>query len=179
MGFLKAGSFWITWHPPVEGWVKLNSDGAYRSSMEMASAGGMLRNDQGNWVWGYMVKIGKMKSFMAELWGLREDLRLCEDKGIDKLMVELDSNSVVNLMTGNVEGDEDVPTLVGDCRILATWFGCIMFSHVYREGNMCADALASLAQEGDWGTMFLNEPPDELVNLLAADAAGAVIRRIR
>src|ERR1044072_7760845 len=33
----------IRWLPPADGWVKLNSDGAFSSAMNVASCGGIVR----------------------------------------------------------------------------------------------------------------------------------------
>lgn len=58
---------WISWSPPGEGWVKLNTDGAYKSRTSLASAGGLIRDHKGHWLVGFTVKIGKTDSFSAEL----------------------------------------------------------------------------------------------------------------
>lgn len=62
---------WISWSLPEEGWVKLNTDGAYKSRYKLASAGGLIRDHNGCWITGFKMKIGTVDSFLAELWGLR------------------------------------------------------------------------------------------------------------
>ena len=40
----------IGWSPPKDGWVKLNTDGAFRASDGMAMASGLVRDGCSNWV---------------------------------------------------------------------------------------------------------------------------------
>lgn len=55
--------------PPTD-WVKLNSDGAYKSSVGLAGAGGLVRDSTGAWVAGFTYMIGTCSSTRAELWGV-------------------------------------------------------------------------------------------------------------
>lgn len=111
--------------------------------------------------------------------GLREGLQLSHERGINRLIVELDSKAIADMMLGDSDGGEGRPTLMSDCRYLASKFAGIRFMHVFREGNKCADTLVNLAQGSDWGMSILVDTPDVLANLLLADAGGASFRRIR
>ena len=67
----------IRWERPNSGWVKLNTDGAASGSTNTTGCGGLIRNDQGNWLVGFSRNIGLANSFMAETWALRDGLMLC------------------------------------------------------------------------------------------------------
>jgi len=54
--------------------VKLNTDGSVRGNPGMAAAGGLLRDEQGRWLSGFMVNIGQSTNTVAELWGLLSGL---------------------------------------------------------------------------------------------------------
>lgn len=60
----------IGWVPPNEGWLKLNTDGASHGNPGLATAGGALRDVDGNWCGGFAVNIGLCSAPMAELWGV-------------------------------------------------------------------------------------------------------------
>lgn len=77
---LVGSTQWVNWVPPKEGWVKLNTDGAMKRASGMASDGGLVRDNRGSWVFGFTMKIGVLDNFSAELWGLREGLRLVKDR---------------------------------------------------------------------------------------------------
>ena len=56
----------ISWERPDRGWVKLNIDGVASRPTNRAGCGGLIRNDQGNWLMGFSRNIGQANSFMAE-----------------------------------------------------------------------------------------------------------------
>lgn len=109
-----ASSSWVCWSRLKEGWYKLNSDSAFNRSNNKASAGGMLWDNDGNWVWGFSTNIGKANSFTVELWGLREGLHICREKGLDGVLVELDSKGVVDMINGIPGNEERLATLIMD-----------------------------------------------------------------
>jgi len=48
----------IGWVSPNMGWYKLNTDCAFRGNPDLACAGGVLRNSDGEWCGGFTVNIG-------------------------------------------------------------------------------------------------------------------------
>ena len=60
----------ISWTRPQEGWFKLNTDGASRGNLGLATAGGVLRNNDGEWCSGFALNIGICSAPLAELWGV-------------------------------------------------------------------------------------------------------------
>ncbi|XP_019167697.1 PREDICTED: uncharacterized protein LOC109163410 [Ipomoea nil] len=169
---------WVCWQPPETGWIKFNTDGAFKRNTGLASAGGLARDHKGEWLFGFMTNIGVSNSFAAELWGLREGLRLAYDRGLSKVIFELDSEPVVAVMCGDKIAEECSSSILKDCKILATSMIQVIFRHTLREGNKCADHLVNLGQNGDWGTTWLDIPPLSLNPLLAADAFGASAARV-
>lgn len=59
----------ISWTKPEEGWVTVNTDGASRGNPGLATAGGALRNETGEWLGGFALNIGYCSAPLAELWG--------------------------------------------------------------------------------------------------------------
>lgn len=57
----------IAWVAPSEGWVKLNTDGALHGNPGMATAGGVLRDGEGNWCSGFSLNIRFCSAPLAEL----------------------------------------------------------------------------------------------------------------
>ena len=53
-------------HLPRLGFHMLNSDGALRRQTGRAAAGGVIRDDNGNWVCGVAVNLGHCSVVMAE-----------------------------------------------------------------------------------------------------------------
>lgn len=57
----------IRWNKPLEGWYKLNTDGVSFENPGKDGGGGIIRDNQGNWVKGYSRAIGFTTSITAEL----------------------------------------------------------------------------------------------------------------
>ena len=132
----------VRWERPEQGKLKLNTDGSAQGNVGLAGGGGVLRDDQGNWVLGYSRKIGRTTSFLAELWALRDGLHLCLSKNHLDVEVELDAKIIVDALNATQQSDQPVSPLMDDFRLLATRFNHIQFKHCYREANKCADGLA-------------------------------------
>ena len=67
----------IRWEKPDLGWVKLNTEGSTFDLLNAMGCGGLIRDDQGNWLGGFLRHIGHTNSFIAEVWALRDGLQLC------------------------------------------------------------------------------------------------------
>ncbi|XP_019160459.1 PREDICTED: uncharacterized protein LOC109157030 [Ipomoea nil] len=89
------------------------------------------------------------EGFFAELWGLRKGLRLAKARGVNRVIFELDSESVVAVMRDTDEDMTNASILINDCKFLAKHFDDIIFQHTLREGNKCADHLANIGQTTD------------------------------
>lgn len=174
-----ASALWVGWAAPRSGWRKLNTDGSFKSTSGLASAGGLIRDDRGASEWGFTMKVGRANTFKKELWGLREGLRLCWEREVDKVIVEMDSKGVVDVMADPASREEGWGSLLEDCMFLASKLTNVKFNHVLREGNRCADLLTNLGHTSNRGTTVWDDPPDELMGLLLADAGGATTRRVK
>ncbi|XP_019168955.1 PREDICTED: uncharacterized protein LOC109164864 [Ipomoea nil] len=177
-GIMLGRQLWISWKAPSEGWCKLNTDGARKAATGLASAGGVLRDHEGAWLTGFTSKIGITSSFIAELWGLREGLKMARSWGVHWLTLEVDSEAVLNAVLGDNESRPEANTIIGDCKAFMRMFERCLITHTLREGNRCADALANLGQNSSWGTTILALPPEEIQSILSSDAHGVAIRRI-
>lgn len=67
---------YLNWEKPPQGWIKLNVDGASQHNPGEASAGGILRDEQGSWLAGFSANIGKASNVAAELWVILLGLKL-------------------------------------------------------------------------------------------------------
>ncbi|GLT82851.1 hypothetical protein SLE2022_011850 [Rubroshorea leprosula] len=66
---------WVIWTPPP-------LDGSHDHSSGKAAVGGLLRNHHGHWHHGFATNVGITTSFLAELWGCREGLKLAISLGV-------------------------------------------------------------------------------------------------
>ncbi|GMJ08920.1 hypothetical protein like AT5G42905 [Hibiscus trionum] len=70
-GQVRAGSFACAtvarWQCPPRGWLKVNVDGARTTASGLAFCGGLGRDEDGQWRFGFSKKIGVCSAFEAEV----------------------------------------------------------------------------------------------------------------
>jgi hypothetical protein len=69
-------TFYIGRKRPHEEWVKLNFDGFYKESVDLAGCGGLIRDSNGQGLTSYGRKIGTCDSFHVEIWGMYEGIKI-------------------------------------------------------------------------------------------------------
>ncbi|KAK9142927.1 hypothetical protein Syun_012327 [Stephania yunnanensis] len=99
---------------------------------------------------GYAGSIGFASNSMAELWGIREGLKVAAALDIAMLIVELDSLVAVTLLQQKTEDVHPLATLIEDYH------------------------LANLAEERDIQFVSFDEPPISISSLLLGDVMGAM-----
>ena len=82
----------VRWERPPSGWKKLNTDGLCIGNSRRSGCGGAVRDEHGEWIAGLSRYIGTTSSFVAEMWGMRDELVLCKNLNIQCLVVELDAS---------------------------------------------------------------------------------------
>ena len=126
-----------------------------------------------------MRHIGFASSIIAEFWVLKDGLLLVSQLGISKLLVELDAQTIVNLLHSSKPYNNSFSSLLNDCRFLLRQFQQVRISHVFREANRCADYLAKGGCTLDGDFVVLDAPvSEELYFILDYDASGLCFLRL-
>ena len=73
------------WFRPPSGYSKLNVEGSVREGKSMY--GGILRNDQGQWVWGFTGFCGHASPLQAELVAIKEGLSAIHHHGLFRVIL--------------------------------------------------------------------------------------------
>ena len=167
----------VRWLPPSLDWVKVNFDGSSMGNPGLARGGGLIRNQEGEWVKGYVRVIGCATSVAAELWALRDGIRLCISLKLLVVVFELDAKLVVDLLKKDMEKSNGIDVLVADCIEGLKEISMVRIQHCYRETNKCTDALArrGALMDQDFTIFFI--PPPDVVILLNLDLAGTLFDR--
>ncbi|XP_057803279.1 uncharacterized protein LOC131018582 [Salvia miltiorrhiza] len=140
----------VSWWPPVEDWIKVNTDGAASGAPGDIAAGGVYRDKFCVVRGSFHLKGGKGYAFEAELLAVITAVAIAHSRGWHKLWLEADSLYVVKLL-------EDRSLAVPWC-FYAAWKATLArlnditfrVSHIFREGNVVADAMANLTQAEGW-----------------------------
>ncbi|CAA0830741.1 Polynucleotidyl transferase- ribonuclease H-like superfamily protein [Striga hermonthica] len=123
------------------------------------SAGGLLWDENGNWLGGFTVNIDYCSSMAAKLWGLFRGLSLAWDLGYRQVEAEVDNASVMSFAEslGDVSGVHS--GLMRRIKDLMCRSWQVKVKHVYREANFPADFMASFTAEGPMGYHSFSVPP--------------------
>ncbi|KAL5777486.1 hypothetical protein ACOSP7_010412 [Xanthoceras sorbifolium] len=166
-----------SWVPPLEGWVKLNTDGSYKSGNSAIAAGGIFRDFKKNWLGGYALNKGTGCILEAELWGICKGLKFGLQAGYSKTIVETDSLDIVNLLSKDTNHNHPSFSLIQNCKIYLAADWCCSVTHVYRERNFVADRLAKLGHSLELGDSYFEDSPSQILQLVDDDMQGLVHAR--
>lgn len=147
----------VIWSPPILQWIKCNTDGASIGTTGQAACAGIFRNRNGESLGCFAVSLGIANAFYAELMGIIFAVECAIEKRYTHLWIESDSKlAILAVKSPNI-----VPWQIKNrwlnCLQLITGINCII-THIYREGNYCADKLASIGLTVD-GFAWWSSPP--------------------
>ena len=128
----------VIWKPPTINWVKANTDGSVVNST--SSCGGLFRDFRGSFLGAFASNLREVSVFEAEIMGLMMAMEIAAHKNWHRLWLESDSSSAVKMFKNH--------SLI-PIRVRNRWHNCMQFglfvicSHIYWEGNGCADTMAA------------------------------------
>lgn len=89
----------VKWHKPIDGWVKVNMDVAYDGTTCSGSGGVVIRDHEGTVLAGAARWFDHVPNVLtAEAMAAKEGLELAMENGYDRVILEVDCNSLVTLL---------------------------------------------------------------------------------
>ncbi|GKV09776.1 hypothetical protein SLEP1_g21225 [Rubroshorea leprosula] len=164
--------FQVGWDPPPSGFVKLNVDGSARGSPGPSTAGGCCRDASGNWLFGFNQQLGDGHAIRAELFALWKGMELAWNMGFRHIIVETDSLLAVQKLQSSSTTITSLTYWVQRCKSLMERNWTCVIRHVFREQNVCADAMASQFYHLRGSFLYFEQPPDVVRSLLQEDNLG-------
>ncbi|XP_073139140.1 uncharacterized protein [Henckelia pumila] len=168
----------VRWLRPPPGFFKLNVDGSSRGNPGESSVGGVVRDSSGRTLGFFSEFIGTGSNVRAELWAIWRGVLFCSDHSLFPLWIETDSQIAIQILRSR-RCRWDLDHIVSRTCILVS-NRLVHFSHVYREGNSVADALARHAHDH---RQFLDEfgapLPTHIAPLARSDSSGLPYLRAR
>ncbi|KAJ0089466.1 hypothetical protein Patl1_13454 [Pistacia atlantica] len=152
--------------------VKLNTDGVSSSIKDRDGGGGLLRTNEGQWIYGYTRNIGRCSALIAEAWAILDRLELAWKLGFKRIELESDSLTLVNSLSFHESQDSLEKQVIKRIKRWLREDWEIHIHHVYLEGNKCADFLANLSFSFDPELYVLESAPFGIDRLLRNDASG-------
>ncbi|XP_058185614.1 uncharacterized protein LOC131302837 [Rhododendron vialii] len=188
----------ITWHLPLAGEIKLNTDGSFYNPKK-SGFGGVFRDSSGSWILGFYGKAESSSSLEAEIWALYRGLQIILDKGMSNVKIESDSSVAVQYLQQGTPPDNATSGagVVGEqikARV-AMWIKAKFnikvytvedfkearrvaagtnssFSHIFRQANQTVDCLAHLGSQQEDDLIVTRNVPFAAREFVMADALG-------
>jgi len=140
-------------HPPlkagINGAYSINVDGASRGNPGRAGAGAVIKDPDGTIIRKLKKRLGVTTNNVAEYEALIMGLDAALGMGISNVSVHADSELMVKQINGTYKVKSPaLAPLYEKAKGLVGRFSKFRISHVYREQNATADALANEALDG-------------------------------
>ncbi|KAL0015374.1 hypothetical protein SO802_002443 [Lithocarpus litseifolius] len=136
------------WHPPQTDTYKINYDGAVFTKSNEAGIGVVVRNEKGEVMASLAEKIGMPVGGVEviEAMAARKAILLAVELGFHQCIIEGDSEIVFKALTEGVSNHSSFGHIIKDCKSIMASLRSCSFSHVRRQGNGVAHALAKRAK---------------------------------
>ncbi|XVF17428.1 hypothetical protein REPUB_Repub10bG0121500 [Reevesia pubescens] len=168
----------ISWKKPSAGVIKVNVDGSVKSHNLSATAGGVIRNEKGDWLTGFTYVVGIANVLTAEIWAIYQGLKLCGERGFKKVQLESDSLMAIKKISSTPVPYDVNGQLI---RAIQDYFqrnwSCNI-CHIHRESNKSADWMATKSLVTSTGLHTFENPPNGIFPFLLADFLGVEIPRV-
>lgn len=145
-----AGQVQERWQRPWLGAVKVNVDGSWKMGSSKGGYGIIVMGDTGCFVAAAMgVSLGCSSPTVAEAMALRRGMQLGLHLGLTSVVMESDSQSIINILNGQIEVSQDVRVVLNDVRALGRNFHSCILSFSRHSTNNVAHILACKGLVGE------------------------------
>nr|POF04761.1 putative ribonuclease h protein [Quercus suber] len=151
----------IRWCPPPIGLLKVNFDGALFAEENIAGLGIIIRNESGLVMAALTQQIPLPASVkMVEVLVARRALWFAKELGFHSLIVKGDLEIIINSINGDNMAHSEFGHILQDIKFLYSFFNCISFQHIRRQGNGLAHKLARRAIPNPFEVWMEFNPPN-------------------
>ena len=167
----------VNWHPPPLGWIKINSDGAWRHESGRGGYGAVFRDYKSHVIGAFASNLDIPSSVAAEVMAVIKAIELAWVRDWKHIWLEVDSSQILDFLKS--------PSLV-PWQLRVQWNNCLFrisqmqfrTSHIFREGNHVADALANYGTSSI-GFVWWNAAPTLIASHCNEDLLGLPKFRFR
>ena len=118
------------------------------------------------------MNIGECPVVMAELWGLYQGLILAWDVGIKRLLVEVDSLCISQMIAKQEVVPNVFYALVAAMRELLSRNWQVSLTHIFRKANLATYFMANMTHSTPPGLHLFTSPPVGIYSIILQDIFG-------
>jgi ribonuclease HI len=130
----------VLWKTPLFDWIKVNTDGSVTSLPPAAAYGGIFRDNLASFKGGFAKKLNVVSVLHAELTAIILAIEIAHRQGWNNVWIESDSQAALCVFANHEVVPWDLRNRWKNCLLLGI---NLVSSHIFREGNSCADKLAN------------------------------------
>ena len=145
--------------------MKVNTDGALTKNPAQSACKGIFRDSEGTYLGGFAQNLNTNSSFNVELLADITAIEVACSKGWLNLWLETDSQLVMLAFRNKSIVAWELRNKWCNCIELITNMNFVV-SHIYREGNSCADDLTNLGLAQSAFVWRPSPPPSILVDFV-------------
>ncbi|CAK9159868.1 unnamed protein product [Ilex paraguariensis] len=136
------------WHPPPNGWVKLNCDGSYEEKRRKGAYGVVIRDHSGVFLKGEGRTMTATSALTTQAIAVRKACGLVLKEEYNAAVIELDSMLLINSINNGTEFmQKEIEQIVRDTGQYASKIPLGRFKKIKRSANMVAHTAATKARE--------------------------------
>lgn len=162
----------VRWSGPDNGALVLNVDGSVRSSTSQAGGGAVLRSHEGKWRGGFTCRLpwGNIDEIESRM--ILKGMEWAWTKGIRRLVIQSDSRNAINWIKNSANTFGTIRRVIEECQSWVRRNWDVELSHILREQNYAADAMAKTACRMDVDWKEFKTPPREVLLEILEDRLG-------
>ncbi|KAK8631452.1 hypothetical protein V6N13_028240 [Hibiscus sabdariffa] len=160
----------VKWSPPASGTIKFNFDSSFLSATKEAFFGVIARNSSGLIMAACIIPHSYVNDvFIAEAKACESAVTFALELGFRCVHVEGDSLTVIRKLSSAPTNKSIIQPIIGDIKAKLQLFEKVTFSHVGRQGNAAAHALAKLHTQFQMPKYWIEEAPPEVEQISIYD----------
>ena len=136
-----------------------------------------MRDSNGKWISRFVANLGHCSAMVAEIWGAWYALQFAWKRNVKKLILELDSLLVVQLIKNGPKSINVAISIIMKIRRMLSFAWKVRIQHVMREGNRAADALTNIRVRMQLGYHELDCAPTNVFDIIMQDIVGVSFSR--
>ncbi|MBA0569993.1 hypothetical protein Golob_003684, partial [Gossypium lobatum] len=120
--------------------------GLVRPEDAFGTTGGLLRDQNGEWIIGFNKYLGNCAVFDSKLWGILDSLKLALDQRFENVLIQFNNLVTINMIKDGIYGNSN-SALVRRIYTILKLFNLWSLQHISREDDKLVDKIVKGVQD--------------------------------
>ena len=147
------------WDFPLQGWHKINFDGASKGNHRIIGCEIVIKNEQGYSIGAMAIPIGVQTNHIAEASSTLYDLSYAISLNLNKIWLEGDFLNIVNCLNKVSHPSQTIQNITSKAIHIINSFDICIITHNFKEANHVVDWVANVACLSEHKVIWDNNEP--------------------